>query len=120
MFDIASVSGNIETSRSIIFVVLCVSRGTSIRSVGAGRVSPELCKRLALLYVNVDLGGRTHLRWVVGLVAEPGPNVAGSPAEAERRFPVRNRIGVPPAGLGGRINQIKAGSMRMPVQTAGR
>ena len=29
-------------------------------------------------------------------------------AEAERRFPVRIRIGVPPAGLGGRLDQIKA------------
>ena len=29
-------------------------------------------------------------------------------AEAERRFPVRIRIAVPPAGLGGRLDQIKA------------
>ena len=29
-------------------------------------------------------------------------------AEAEQRFPVRIRIAVPPAGLGGRLNQIKA------------
>ena len=28
-------------------------------------------------------------------------------AEAERRFPVRIRIGVPPAGLGSRLDQIK-------------
>jgi hypothetical protein len=28
-------------------------------------------------------------------------------AEAERRFPVRIRIAVPPAGLGGRLDQIK-------------
>jgi hypothetical protein len=29
-------------------------------------------------------------------------------AEAERRFPVRIRIAVPSAGLGGRLDQIKA------------
>jgi hypothetical protein len=29
-------------------------------------------------------------------------------AEAERRFPVRIRIGVPPDGLGSRLDQIKA------------
>jgi len=29
-------------------------------------------------------------------------------AEAERRFPVRIRIGVPPDGLGARLDQIKA------------
>src|SRR5215467_14247002 len=29
-------------------------------------------------------------------------------AEAERRFPVRIRIGVPPAGLGPRLDRIKA------------
>jgi hypothetical protein len=29
-------------------------------------------------------------------------------AEAERRFPVRVRIGVPPAGLGPRLDRIKA------------
>jgi len=29
-------------------------------------------------------------------------------AEAERRFPVRIRIGVRSAGLGGRLDQIKA------------
>jgi hypothetical protein len=28
--------------------------------------------------------------------------------EAERRFPVRIRIGVPPDGLGSRLDQIKA------------
>jgi hypothetical protein len=29
-------------------------------------------------------------------------------AEAERRFPIRIRIGVPPAGLGSRLDRIKA------------
>jgi hypothetical protein len=29
-------------------------------------------------------------------------------AEAERRFPVRIRVGVPPDGLGSRLGQIKA------------
>jgi hypothetical protein len=40
-------------------------------------------------------------------------------AEAERRFPVRVRIGVPPDELGYRLDGIRHGSTRIAVHRAG-
>ena len=48
----------------------------------------------------------------------------GQPREkitmAERRYPVRIRIGVPPDGFGQRHTEITAGSIRIAAPMAGR
>ena len=45
---------------------------------------------------------------------------AGLPAEAERRFPVRIRIGIPRDGLGSRLDRIRVWSTRIAERTVGR
>jgi hypothetical protein len=39
--------------------------------------------------------------------------------DAERRFPVRIRIGIPPEGFGNRLDQMSHGSTRIAVPMGG-
>jgi len=66
-------------------LLFCIA-WTSIRSVGAGRVSPVFCKRLVLSSVNGDLAGRASYAWVVDEIAESGPDVAASPPRQNEAF----------------------------------